>query len=592
MKILISYNRKNRSQIQKIVKFFESNNIDCWFDAKIKQGDWMDQLDTASKECDLVLFFVGAEGIGNTQKDEMTAIHQTKEKEEILPIILPDGNFKEMNLLYQPLQRIDINNQDIINEINKLIEILKIKNSKENTDSLIQILKLNDSKNTSDPQVIIEKYDNVAPKQEYDKLLIEINKLRKHDFEKTPGKLPQSVFYIELKDKLSELLEKKFDCVIIHGPQLTGKKTLVSHYISLQTQEYVIPYDGTRMDLSISNKRSTEHIFASWLKAIFTSLINLHKDNLVLNDYQEAILNNQLDTYKKFAENIKVKTSAKYYTGFDILNAYFDELFKKARIVANEETKIIIEFAIRNFQKMFTDSLYENFMQELKQYIQSDNRENSFIEFIIISRYIHPEIINQLGDNKIVINTRFFRKEELGEMLSPIIEVEKMTKIEEFVDCFFHYTNGYQYFVVKLIYLYLSERINDKPQLSPIELLKRIYENEDYWINFGNIHDNDFCTFRKNINNIKSFYKDRNKTKHNKYLEIVSSLLDTDNNLDKTMHNINDVESENNDYYANDIIVSSGIFKYIFDCDCYEAKCYGNPIIEKHIVPKLVKNSK
>ena len=100
------------------------------------------------------------------------------------------------------------------------------------------------------------------------------------------------------------------------------------------------------------------------------------------------------------------------------------------------------------------------------------------------------------------------------------------------------------------------------------------------------------CSFRHNISEIKNFYKKRNKTKVDKYVEILSFLSNSDNKLNDILEEINNEESANNDFYANDILVSTGIFNYKFVGDLYEAVSFGNPIIEKHIVAELVKHYK
>ena len=582
--IFICYNSDDTNEVNEIIKFLNENDFSVSYDDDFLPGKQFTKLFSKNlKQIRIAIICYGGE-IGKWQEAEIPAFINEKKDRGILiiPIILENSDEKNIDSLISDVIRVDLN-KNKKNELNRL---------KRSVD---EFLSFNNIKKVEN--VDTKEYYNLATKHEYEELLIEINKLRKHDLVDNPGKLPQSVFYIELEDKLSELSQKKFNCVIIHGPQLTGKKTLVSNYISSQPKKYVIPYDGTKMDLSLTNKRSTEHIFASWLRAIYTSLVNRHKDNPavlnVLNEYKDEIVNHRLEAYKKIADKIKMGVSAKYYTGFDILNVYFTELFREANIVVNDKTKIIIEFAIRNFQKMFTDTLYKNFMEELKKYIQSDNdKKNSFIEFIIISRYIHPSIIYELGEQKIVVNTRFLKLEELGKMLSPLIVIEKITKSEDFINRFFFYTNGQPYFSIKLIYLYISVRLKDEVKLPPEELLEHIFNIEDYWIYYGNEHDNAQCSFRHNISEIKNFYKKRNKTKVDKYVEILSFLSNSDNKLNDILEEINNEESANNDFYANDILVSTGIFNYKFVGDLYEAVSFGNPIIEKHIVAELVKHYK
>ena len=591
--VFLSFEGINRKKINLLTEKIKKSNIKYFFDNEEQRELWGSEVDMELNKyiegSALFIPFITKDYNKNTWTNKEIQYARGVGRDKFIHPIIIGGTSKEYidELLAKNgipkikgvLSYEELSN-DVIEEISVLL-LQKVTEFKKN--------------NPVDSQTIV--YDKLASKQEYEKLLIEINKLRKHDLVDNPGKLPQSVFYIELEDKLSELSQKKFNCVIIHGPQLTGKKTLVSNYISSQPKKYVIPYDGTKMDLSLTNKRSTEHIFASWLRAIYTSLVNRHKDNPavlnVLNEYKDEIVNHRLEAYKKIADKIKMGVSAKYYTGFDILNVYFTELFREANIVVNDKTKIIIEFAIRNFQKMFTDTLYKNFMEELKKYIQSDNdKKNSFIEFIIISRYIHPSIINELGEQKIVVNTRFLKLEELGKMLSPLIVIEKITKSEDFINRFFFYTNGQPYFSIKLIYLYISVRLKDEVKLPPEELLEHIFNIEDYWIYYGNEHDNAQCSFRHNISEIKNFYKKRNKTKVDKYVEILSFLSNSDNKLNDILEEINNEESANNDFYANDILVSTGIFNYKFVGDLYEAVSFGNPIIEKHIVAELVKHYK
>ena len=384
--VFLSFEGINRKKINLLTEKIKKSNIKYFFDNEEQRELWGSEVDMELNKyiegSALFIPFITKDYNKNTWTNKEIQYARGVGRDKFIHPIIIGGTSKEYidELLAKNgipkikgvLSYEELSN-DVIEEISVLL-LQKVTEFKKN--------------NPVDSQTIV--YDKLASKQEYEKLLIEINKLRKHDLVDNPGKLPQSVFYIELEDKLSELSQKKFNCVIIHGPQLTGKKTLVSNYISSQPKKYVIPYDGTKMDLSLTNKRSTEHIFASWLRAIYTSLVNRHKDNPavlnVLNEYKDEIVNHRLEAYKKIADKIKMGVSAKYYTGFDILNVYFTELFREANIVVNDKTKIIIEFAIRNFQKMFTDTLYKNFMEELKKYIQSDNdKKNSFIEFIIIS---------------------------------------------------------------------------------------------------------------------------------------------------------------------------------------------------------------
>jgi len=439
-----------------------------------------------------------------------------------------------------------------------------------------------------------KEYLDIASKQEYEKLLYEINILRKHNNAAIRGKQPESIFHIKLDDKINELRQKEFDCVIVHGPQLTGKRTLVKNYLSMQSKGCVIAFDGTNINNTFEKKRSTDYIFASWLQTIYEGLLSFYSKNpevsSVLNDYQ-SINTAPLETYRKYKESIEIRLSARNYTGFDVLNDFFEKRFKEANIVINNNTKIVIEFAISNFQKMFTVTLYENFKNELIKYIRKVNRKASVIEFIIITRFIDPQIIDDLGERKIVVNTRFFNEKEIGQILSPLCKAEKITK-RDFLTNFFEYTNGYPYFVIKLIYLYIFERLerlkskDENRQPPPLDLLKYIFNTEKYWLTYGTENNERACNYLTNIISFINLYKKRSPDKLQKYLEIIRLLSSSDNDKSRIYSDINDFISETNDYYANDIIVSSGIFKIDFD-NYYEAKGFGNLIIEKYIMPKL-----
>ncbi len=486
--------------------------------------------------------------------------------------------------------------KDDIPILNKIIKEYEPSKSVEKDSNLNKDQDLN--KPSPSPE-IIEEHFNVASMQEYEKLLHEINILRKHNNEAIRGKQPESIFHIQLDDKINELRQKEFDCVIVHGPQLTGKRTLVKNYLSLQSKECVIAFDGTNINNTFEKKRSTDYIFASWLQTIYEGLLSFYSSDpevsSVLNDYQ-SINTTPLETYRKYKESTEIRLSARNYTGFDVLNDFFEKRFKEAKIVINNDTKIVIEFAISNFQKMFTVTLYENFRNELIKYIRKGNRKASVIEFIIITRFIDPQIIDELGDRKIVVNTRFFNEKETGRILTPLCEAEKITK-EDFLTDFFKYTNGYPYFVIKLIYLYIFERLerlkgkDEKRQPPPSDLLQYIFDTEKYWLQYSTENNERACNYLANIISFINFYKKRSPDKLQKYLEIIKLLSSSDNDKSRIYFDINDCISETNDYYANDIIVSSGIFKIDFDC-YYEAKGFGNPIIKRYIMPKLYRTIK
>ncbi len=490
-----------------------------------------------------------------------------------------------------------------LKEKNKFLSTIIIKNTeKENFSNILEVInhKLrykisNIDEFLIDPSMLYTNginndYQIELDRNKYEELYSEVKLL---DNQK-PEFYTKSKFFIKrdyLENQLNIILDD-FGIALIHGPQGIGKTMLINSFLNKNDYEIIHSFKPDKYYQKLLD------LYADWTKNIISELIfkfGIKKAILKSIKKYEYIVNFSEDSvtlagalaaeYQYYCSHEEGKSSK-----FEAINRIIENVINDLKMIKNDEKKndekkkenFVVEITIDSFEKLLNKNLIKPFHEDCSNFFKNHkDTENKYkgIKFIFSSRFFQTS-----RPSEITLNVSKFSFDEIKKLFLPIIELENIKQPDIFYRIVYDLTNGYQWFVIRLIKIYL--KIRQKPSFDKFSVLD-ISKNPEYWIN------DDLFKLRKNVKSkfiesivgiIESNSQEDDK---DKFCLIINRMMAAKKELKK----IKKEEIEQNK--DNLILMESGIMDYSYNVHGMKLDKiigYGNLIIQEYIIDEISQN--
>jgi len=318
-------------------------------------------------------------------------------------------------------------------------------------------------------------------------------------------------------------------------------------------------------------------LYADWTKGLIVELLakfGLKSTDIRLDSYIENFLASP-QRLIRVLENDYCDYSRNSY--FESIKHTIEKVFNHFKGITGKEIKFVIEITIDNFEKLLNKLLIQPFHEDCLKFFNKhkDNKINKGMKFIIISRFF--PINRPYG---MTLNLTKFSLAEIEKIFSPIVILEKIISPDIFYLNIFKFTNGYQWFVIRLLRTYLKIRqspTNDKFTIWDIA------KKPDYWINeneFEVIKDLKSKFIETILGIIESNFREDD---NNEFILIINRMIEAKNNFDR-------IQKEINMHIGNPILMESGILDYSYNrrgTGKDKINGYGNFIIQEYVIKEL-----
>ncbi|MCF7741408.1 MAG: hypothetical protein K9N00_06390 [Candidatus Marinimicrobia bacterium] len=486
------------------------------------------------------------------------------------------------------LNRAELNNKityrcDVKDDFSKIIESLKYK--------LDKITNLNDYLRDGLTLNLRDKINNFSidksnNRNNYKMLYQEVQQLENRD----PEIHTKSRFFIKrvnLVEELDDILNQ-YGIALIHGPQGIGKTTFINNYVKNKNYDIIQNFNS-----DVKHRYSNlMELYTDWTKNLISEIIekfNVKKSTLINNpNYEYIAIFSESSEDLLGALTAKYKyycTHSKHKSRFEAIQRIIDEIIEDLRKVKTEENiensnKFIIEITIDNFERLLNNSLIKEFHDDCNNFFESYEGSKNYykgkIKFIFSSRFFP---INR--PPQITVNISRFSEKEIKKIFSPIVELEKIDPPHVFYNIISKITHGYQWFVIRLLKIYLILRIYpDFDNYSIIDMAKK----RDFWTN-ENLFRKKQNVNSKFINTIIDIAESNlREDDRDDFIKIISRIVAADKELNKT------VKAEINRYINNLVLMESGLMDYSYNYKGMKKdkiNGYSNPLIKEHFIEEI-----
>lgn len=425
-------------------------------------------------------------------------------------------------------------------------------------------------------EVMKEDSLQLFSKEMYESLLDELT---------TPEKFFNSNFYCNRQKTLNDMSEILNDrgIVIIEGPQLSGKSELIRKFELINKSKFTFiesiehkglqellnddkdefsddgfddeSFDDEKKPKENDKKKNLLDLYVAWGRTII--LQAAHELNISIPNSPE-ILTIAMDSVKLKKHILNKRDFVSSGNNYlECMLLLVKELLEKYSV-----DTLIISAHLDNFQSYANDTLYDAIIKDLSGInILNINKGSSLnkIKLMVTTRFFP---INQL--KKIVLRAPEFSEGEINVMLKNLIEHSDTSEINKITERILQYTNGYPWFVYRLMHIYLVKRINGDSR-DPLIVVEDIFTNPNYW--------------KKNV------FKNNAKELPKFVLELIQLIRLYPNHKQGFFNFLNQKENDIDNlrnFITNPIVVESGWIRLVKSSSEIIVKGFGNHILREY----------